>query len=84
MSPGRLEHLGGFFLAPGYSTEYLQVYLATELRSDPRPRDPDEQIQVEKLSLGQVVELIGSGGLRDAKSLAALTLAGPRLGLSKR
>ncbi|MGH2619616.1 MAG: NUDIX hydrolase [Anaerolineales bacterium] len=84
MFPGKLEHLGGFFLAPGYSTEFLEVYLATELRPDPKPRDPDEQIHVEKLSLGQVVELIGNGGLRDAKSLAALTLAGPRLGLSKR
>jgi len=83
MSPGKLEHLGGFFLAPGYSTEFLQVYLATELRPDPRPGDPDEQIQVEKLSLAQVAELIANRGLQDAKSLAALTLAGDRLGLSK-
>jgi len=84
MSPGKLEHLGGFFLAPGYSTEFLEVYLATELRPDPKPRDPDEQIQVERLSLGRVVELMGNGGLRDAKSLAALALAGDRLGLPKR
>ena len=84
MSPGKLEHLGGFFLAPGYSTEFLEVYLATELRPDPKPGDPDEEIQVEKLSFDQVVELIRNGGLRDAKSLAALTLAGPRLLLWKR
>jgi len=81
MSPGKLEPLGGFFLAPGYSTEFLRVYLATELRPDPRPPDPDERIQVERLNLGQVVELIRNGGLRDAKSLAALTLAADRLGL---
>lgn len=84
MSPGKLELLGGFFQAPGYSTEFLQVYLATDLRPEPKPRDLDEQIQVEKLSLEQVVKLIENGGLRDAKSLAALTLAGPRLGLSLR
>lgn len=81
MFPGKLEHLGGFFLAPGYSTEFLEVYLASELRPGPRPRDPDEQIQVEKLSLGRVAELIRSGELRDAKSLASLTLAGHRLEL---
>jgi len=81
MFPGKLEHLGGFFLAPGYSTEFLEVYLASELRPGPRPRDPDEQIQVEKLSLGRVAELIRRGELRDAKSLASLTLAGQRLGL---
>ncbi len=83
MSPGKLEHLGGFFLAPGYSTEWLGVYLASELRPDPRPGDADEAIQVEKLSLGRVTELIESGELRDAKSLAALLLAGPRLGLAR-
>jgi ADP-ribose pyrophosphatase len=81
MFPGKLEHLGGFFLAPGYSTEFLEVYLASELRPGPRPRDPDEQIQVVKLSLGRVAELIRSGELRDAKSLASLTLAGHRLEL---
>jgi len=84
MSPGRLEHLGGFFLAPGYSTEFLEVYLASELRPGPRPPDADEQLQVEKLSLGRVAELLRRGELRDAKSLASLTLAGQRLGLPSR
>ncbi len=84
MFPGKLEHLGGFFQAPGYSTEFLEVYLASELRPSPRPPDVDEAIQVEKLSLGRVAELIEKGELRDAKSLAALTLAGQRLGLPSR
>ena len=84
MFPGKLEHLGGFFLAPGYSTEYLEVYLASELRPGPRPPDADEQLQVEKLSLGRIAELIRRGELRDAKSLASLTLAGQRLGLPSR
>jgi ADP-ribose pyrophosphatase len=84
MFPGKLEHLGGFFLAPGYSTEFLEVYLASQLRPGPRPPDADEQIQVEKLSLGRVAELIRRGELRDAKSLASLTLAGERLGRPSR
>ena len=34
--------LGGFYLAPGYSTEYMYVYLATDLRYDPLEADADE------------------------------------------
>ena len=83
MYPGRLEHLGGFFLAPGYSTEVLSVFLASELRPDPSPPDLDEEIHLEKLGLARVAELIEKRELRDAKSLAALLLAGPRLGLFK-
>ena len=32
---GELQKLGEFFLAPGYSTEYMHVYLATGLHSRP-------------------------------------------------
>ena len=31
MAAGKLVKVGEFFLAPGYSTEYMHVYLATEL-----------------------------------------------------
>ena len=32
MAADKIEHLGGFYLAPGYSTEYMNVYLGTDLR----------------------------------------------------
>ena len=80
MSPGGLEHLGGFYLAPGYSTEYLNVFLATDLRPDPSPRDTDEDIQVEKLTVSDLEELLETGGLQDAKSLAAIAMASGRIG----
>lgn len=80
MSPGGLEHLGGFYLAPGYSTEYLNVFLATDLRPDPSPSDTDEDIQVEKLTVSDLKELLETGGLQDAKSLAAIAMASGRIG----
>ena len=35
MQAGRLEKVGEFYLAPGYSTEYMVVYLATDLSPQP-------------------------------------------------
>jgi ADP-ribose pyrophosphatase len=79
MAAGALEHLGQFYLAPGYSTENMHVYLATDLRPDPLQPDADEFLSVEKLSLEKALEMAHSGLLPDAKTLAALLLARPRL-----
>jgi len=38
MAAGNLREIGSFFLAPGYSTEYMYVFLATELDPDPLDR----------------------------------------------
>ena len=75
----KLEHLGGFYLAPGYSTEYMHVYLATELQPDPLEADADEFLTVERIPLARALEMAKKGELPDAKSLAALYLAIPRL-----
>ena len=61
-------------MAPGYSTEYLHVYLATGLTPAPLPADEDEDLRVERLTLTQIDALIRSGELHDAKTLAALYL----------
>lgn len=79
MAAGRLQKVGEFFLAPGYSTEYMYVFLATDLRPDPLPGDEDEFISIEKISLDQVVSMAEKGEFRDSKTLAALFLARPYL-----
>jgi len=79
MSAGRLEKIGEFFLVPGYSTEYMYIFLAADLKSDPLPGDADEFITVEAIAPQQIPELISQGLLRDAKSLSALFLAEPHL-----
>ncbi len=75
MAAGNLEHLGGFFLAPGYSTEYMNVYLATELHPDPLEADADEFLTLEHISIGMAMEMARQGVIPDAKSLAAILLA---------
>ena len=71
--------LGEFFLAPGYSTEYMVVYLATGLRHDPLPKDKDEFITLQAIPIDQAYAMALGGELMDGKSLAALLLARPYL-----
>jgi ADP-ribose pyrophosphatase len=75
MAAGRLLPLGGLFLAPGYSTEYLHLFLAQDLRPDPLQGDEDEDLELEAIPLEEVNDWVRRGDLRDAKSLAAIFLA---------
>ena len=79
MSADDLEQIGSFFLAPGYSTEYMHVFLGRSLRHEPLAQDEDEFIRVEKMSYKQALETIELGEIQDAKSLVALFLAKPYL-----
>lgn len=75
MAAGNLEPLGGFYLAPGYSTEYMYVYLATDLRDNPLEADADEFLSVERVPLAEALAMFERGDIQDAKSLAAILLA---------
>ncbi|MGB7539307.1 MAG: NUDIX hydrolase, partial [Anaerolineales bacterium] len=75
----KLTALGGFFLAPGYVTEFMHVFLAERLSADPLPADADEELFPEKLTRAKVRELLEAGAIEDGKTVAALALALHRL-----
>lgn len=79
MEAGKLEKMGEFYLAPGYSTEFMAVYLATNLKHNPLEADDDEFLQLEKIPVKEAIEKAERGEVPDAKSLAALLLARPHL-----
>jgi ADP-ribose pyrophosphatase len=79
MAAENLQLLGGFFLAPGYSTEYMYVFLATGLRHDPLEADADEFLEVETFPLAEALKMVENGEIPDSKSLAALALVRPHL-----
>ena len=79
MEAGKLQKVGEFYLAPGYSTELMAVFLATDLTHNPLEADEDEFLQVEKIPLKKAIEMAEGGDIPDAKSLAALLLANPHL-----
>jgi ADP-ribose pyrophosphatase len=71
---GRLERIGGFFSCPGAVTEYLHVFLATELTGGDQALEGYERIRPEVVSPQRLGEMILGGELHDAKSIAAYTL----------
>jgi ADP-ribose pyrophosphatase len=75
MAAGRIDSLGGFYLAPGYSTEYMHVYLATDLHNDPLEADADEFLTVESIPVAEALKMCENGKIPDAKTLAAFLLA---------
>ena len=75
MEAGTLKRIGEFYLAPGYSTEFMVVFLATDLNHNPLEADDDEFLQLEKIPVKQAFEMAERGEMPDAKSLAALLLA---------
>jgi ADP-ribose pyrophosphatase len=66
-------------MAPGYATERMVAFLATDLTPSPLEPDVDELIQVEKIPVQRALQLAETGELHDAKSLAVLLLARPYL-----
>ena len=79
MQAGKLQKVGEFYLAPGYSSEFMVVFLATGLKDNPLDADDDEFLEVEKIPLKQAIQMAERGDIPDAKSLAALLLAKPYL-----
>ena len=71
----RLERISGFFVSPGYCTEFIHVFLATGLTESALDADPDEDIVVERLPLSEAIALIDAGEIKDAKSIIGLLLA---------
>lgn len=70
--PQNLKKMGGFYSAPGFCTEYLHLYLATELIYSPLVAEDTDGIEVVRVAPADIPGLITSGRICDAKSIAGL------------
>ena len=70
--PRKVEKLGGFYSAPGYCSEYLYLYLATDLTPSQLHAEDTESIELVRVPITQIPDLIASGSICDAKSIAGL------------
>jgi ADP-ribose pyrophosphatase len=71
----RWRHLGSFWTAPGFATELMHLYLASDLRpanDDRLGPDEDERLELERLPWQDAVMAAERGEIRDAKSIAGL------------
>jgi ADP-ribose pyrophosphatase len=79
MAAHHLDKIGAFFMAPGYSDEFLTIFLATGLYPSPLEADADEFLELEIIPAGKALAMAEAGEIADGKTLAALLLVRPHL-----
>jgi len=70
--PRKIDKLGGFYSVPGYGTEYLHCFLATDLVPGRLVAEDTKDIELVRVPKEKIPGLITSGQICDAKSIAAL------------
>jgi ADP-ribose pyrophosphatase len=68
----RWEEGPAFYTAPGFSTELLTLFLATDLQPVDVASPDDEALERSWLTLPDALAAIDEGGIRDAKSLVGI------------
>jgi ADP-ribose pyrophosphatase len=76
---GSWQKLAEFWTAPGFASERMHLYLATDLTpADPDERlgpDEDEHLRLERRPFAAAIDAIDQGEIADAKSIAGLLWA---------
>jgi len=67
-----LKPLISFYSTPGFTNEQIHLFLATDLKLKKQKLDDDEFIDVVTVTLKQALEMIWSGKICDAKSVAGI------------
>ena len=73
---GRLTPLFQCYLAPGYDTEKMYFFLASNLRISKKRLTPDEdeQIKIKRITLSSALKKCISGNIVDCKTIAAIMM----------
>jgi ADP-ribose pyrophosphatase len=79
---GKMEKLSEFYVSPGFLTEKMFVFLATDLTETAQKLEADELIEIEKFTFEEAFEMIREGEIEDAKTIVGLILAGAKYGFN--
>ena len=68
---GSWRKLAEFFTAPGFASELMHLFLATDLKADPTYEgpEPDERLKLESVPFDEALGWADKGEIRDAKTL---------------
>jgi ADP-ribose pyrophosphatase len=78
----KIEKLTEFYVSPGFLTEKMHVYMASDLTETSQNLEEDEILSIERLSFPDAFEKIKNGEIQDAKTIVGLILAGAHFGFS--
>jgi ADP-ribose pyrophosphatase len=63
-----------YFASPGFLGEWMQIYLAQDIREGEAKPEADEQIEVMRVPLSEAMKMVSGGKIHDGKTLIGLSL----------
>ena len=63
-----------YFASPGFLGEWMQIYLARDIREGEAKPELDEQIEILRMPLSEAMRMIAAGKIHDGKTLIGLSL----------
>lgn len=72
--PEKVTRMTGFHVSPGFCTEYMHLYAASDLVPDRLYAEDTDSIELVPVPLDKVAGLIADGTICDAKSIAGLLM----------
>ena len=81
VTAGKIEKLSEFYVSPGFLTEKMYLYLATELTETIQNLEADELLTVERHSMADLLAMIKNGEIEDAKTMIGVIMTTTKLGL---
>lgn len=75
MRARELRKLTTIWTTPGFTDERIHLYLATGLEEGTHARDADEFMEVVRMPLSRVLEMVRDGEITDAKTICTVLFA---------
>lgn len=72
---GKIEYMGKFYATPAIFDEVIHMFLATELSFEEQSLDEDEFVEIEKIPVDELVDMIIKGEITDGKTQASVLRA---------
>lgn len=78
---GKIEYVGKMAATPGYCSEMISLFIATDLQFTGGTPDATEYLRTVKCPLKSALEMAESGKIEDAKTLVLIYKAARRFGI---
>lgn len=70
--PLNVQSIGGIYVAPGYTTEYIHLFYADDYEHASLEQDEDEFVEALRIPFADALAMIDRGEIVEAKTIVAL------------
>jgi len=78
--PGSIERVGGWYVAPGYTKEYIHLFLARDLSPAPLELDEDEFLESFRVPFAEAVAMVDREEIKNTTAICSVLRAARHLG----